>query len=56
MGWFSGKDDKPQDEDRPWNKPLSDEAADKLLKALQKKDPKDKNNPGNKPEKRGGWW
>jgi hypothetical protein len=56
MGWFS--DDKPKpgkDGDKPWNKPLSDDAADKLLKALKKKDPKDKNNPGDKPEKRGGW-
>jgi hypothetical protein len=55
MGWFS--DDKPKpgkDDDKPWNKPLSDDAADKLLKALKKKDPAEKD-PKNAPPKKG-WW
>lgn len=55
MGWFSNKGDESADspDEKPWNKPLSDEAADKLLKALEKRDPRDKNDPGSKPEKRG---
>jgi len=53
MGWFGGKDDKPQGDEKPWNKPLSDEAAKKLLEGLKKKDPaeKDQKNPPKK-----GWW
>jgi hypothetical protein len=53
MGWFS--DDKPKpDEDKPWNKPLDKEAADKLLKGMKKQDPKEKD--GKNPPKKSGWW
>jgi hypothetical protein len=54
MGWFSGKDDKPQDDEKPWNKPLSDEAAKKLLEGLKKKDPAEKDQKNHPPKK--GWW
>lgn len=53
MGWFS--DDKPDESetDKGLND-LSDKDLKRLADALRK-DPREKDKPGSKPEKRG-WW
>lgn len=44
--------DTPDEAEKPWNKPPTPEQADRLLKALRKRDPKAKNEPGKNPPKK----